>query len=133
MTLASASPLTLSPAWIALGFAAIAYLVAQVRDYRPMRTLRQENKDLRDDLDKAKKRISDLEKDRDGWKARTDLTVLQQEHREITNALERITGTLDRLDRDVKANTAAVEVIARGAVIRDVLDEHDAPPHARAI
>jgi uncharacterized protein YlxW (UPF0749 family) len=125
ITVATGAVFGLSVPEIIAVIAAIAYITSLLRDWRPMKALRNENRDLRDDLTRAQVRIDDLENEVDTWKKRTDLSILQKEQREIAAVLDRLVKHLDRLDGSVKANTAAVELIARKNAINDALDDRD--------
>lgn len=103
-----------------------AYAMSLVRDWRPMKALRQENKDLRDDLNTANGKIHDLEVKVEDLEKRTDLTALQAETAKMAAAMERVAKHLDHLDHSVKANTAATALVASQSAIADALDTHDA-------
>ena len=45
------------------------------------------------------------------------------EHKAILDGLERVVGKLEALDGAVRANTAATELVAKGSMVRDALDE----------
>ena len=102
--------------------AAAAYVMSLIRDWRPMKAMRQENKELRTDLDEARAKIHDLELKVEDLEKRTDLTALQKDNAKVAVTLERIAKHLDRLDHSVKANTAAVEVLSKQSAIADALE-----------
>ena len=111
---------------IALFAVAVAYAISLIKDWRPIRTLRAENRQLRDDLSAAETKISDLEGEVRKLQRATDLTVLQDEHRKIAEVLERVTGRLEGLDHAVKANTAAVELLSKQSLISEAIKESNA-------
>lgn len=43
----------------------------------------------------------------------------------LVDQIAKLASVVDRLDVSMHANTAAVEVVARGSVIKDALTEHD--------
>lgn len=107
-------------------FAAIAY----ARDWRPIRSLRSENRELREDIQHRDARIADLEVKVTAlegevahWKAATDLTVLQREHRAFMECMQQLVAEVKALDGAVRANTAVVELIAKKDAINDALNE----------
>lgn len=100
-----------------------AYVMSLVRDWRPMKALRKENKDLRDDLDKANLKIHDLEVKVEDLEKRTDLSGLQAEHAKVVAMMERVAKHLDRLDHSVKANTAAAQMVVQASAIGQALDD----------
>lgn len=102
-----------------------AYLISLSRNWRPMTALRQENKDLRADLNRANVKIDQLEdKVKDLEKA--SIPVLHAELVEVARILDRVGKQLDKLDHSVKANTAAVQLVASQSVIADALTDHTA-------
>ena len=111
---------------IALFAVAVAYAISLIKDWRPIRTLRAENRQLREDLSAAETKISDLEGEVRKLQRATDLTVLQDEHRKIAEVLERVTGRLEGLDHAVKANTAAVELLSKQSLISEAIKESNA-------
>lgn len=98
--------------------AASAYLVSLARDWRPAKSLRQENRELREDLDEARQEITAL-KVQVAELQKATVPVLQAE-------LATVARILERLDGSVAANTAAVQLVASQSVIADALDTHDA-------
>lgn len=104
----------------------VGYVASLVRDWRPMKALRQENKDLRHDLNLANGKIHDLEIKVEDLEKRTDLTALQKETAAMAAAMVRVAKHLDHLDHSVKANTAATALVASQSVIADALADHDA-------
>lgn len=105
--------------------AALAYVASLIRDWRPMKALRAENRELRNDLDEARVKIHDLEVKVEDLEKRTDLTSLREEHAKVVATLERVVTHLDRLDHAVKANTAATELVVKASAIAEALDHHD--------
>lgn len=95
---------------------AVGYVASLARDWRPMRSLREENRGLREDLDAANRKIQTLEAKVDELEGRTDLT-------RIAEAMQLVVTELRQLSSDVKSNTAAVEVLAKGHSIADALTE----------
>src|SRR4051812_694073 len=118
----AAAPFDITLPNLALGAVALAYAVSLIKDWRPIRTLRTENRQLRSDLSTAEAKIQALESEVRTLQKATDLTVLQEEHRKIAEVLERVSKHLDSLDHSVKANTAAIEVVARGDILKEALD-----------
>ena len=104
-------------------FAGLAYFVSLVRDWRPMRTLRDENRGLREDLDNAAKRIAHLEAEVERLSGITDLSVLQREHTAFAQLMQQLVAEVKSLDQSVRTNTAAVELIAKKDAIHDALSE----------
>lgn len=100
-----------------------AYAMSLVRDWRPMKAMRQENKDLRADLNTANRKIHDLEVKVDDLEKRTDLSSLQKETAAMAKAMERVAKHLDHLDHSVKANTAATALVASQSAIADALSD----------
>ena len=99
-------------ALVAIG---IAYAVSLAKDWRPIRTLRAENRDLREalqlaqgEIDKCRTKIGDLESQIATLKTATDLSVLQSEHKEIAGILGRVVARLDSLDHALRANTETI-------------------------
>lgn len=45
------------------------------------------------------------------------------EHKAILDALERVAAKLEALDGAVRGNTAATELVAKGSLVRDALDD----------
>jgi uncharacterized protein YlxW (UPF0749 family) len=105
--------------------AAAGYLTSLWRDWRPMKAMRAENKELREDLNTANGKIRDLEVKVEDLEKRTDLTALQKETAAMAAAMARVAKHLDHLDHSVKASTAAVELIAQQSAIGQALDDHD--------
>ena len=117
------------PDLIALGLG-VGYVISLVKDWRPIKSLRAENRELRQLCEAAERKNSESEKKIAALEAQvlvlqnaTDLTVLQREHKQIADTLERVVDTLSSLDGAVKANTAAVELIARGSAIRQTIED----------
>lgn len=104
--------------------AGAAYVTSLVRDWRPMKALRQENRDLRRDLNVANDEIGEL-KVKVKELERATVPVLQREIVEVARILNRVVETLDHLDSSVKANTAAAELVASQSAIAAALDDHD--------
>jgi uncharacterized protein YlxW (UPF0749 family) len=92
-----------------------AYVTSLIRDWRPMKAMRNENRELRADLNAANEKIHDLEVKVHELE-RTSVPVLQEE-------IAKVARILDRLDQSVKANTAAVELIAKQAAIAGALSD----------
>lgn len=107
---------------------AIAYVVSLARDWRPVRTLRAENRDLRQMLEVAEKKISALEAQVKSLEKATDLSAVVAEHAKIAAVLERVVKRLDSLDGAVHANTAVIEAVARGSALRETLDDMEGKP-----
>lgn len=132
MLLLDIRPFGLTIVELAVLAAAVAYVVSLAKDFRPMRSLRAENRELRGDLNHANRRISNLEEQNgalkrevDDWKSRTDMSDLREEHKEIVLVLKKMIDQLDHLDSAVKANTAATELVARQAMVKEALQEHE--------
>jgi hypothetical protein len=116
-------PFGLTPGEAIVLVGAVAYVVSLAKDWRPIRNLRVENQDLRQMLVNAEKKIESLESQVAVLQKATDLTGLLDEHKKIASILDRVVKTLDSLDGAVKGNTAAIEAVARGSVIRQTLEE----------
>lgn len=113
----------LSVVEIAVILAGAGYVVSLIKDWRPVRTLRSDNHELRKQLGEAERKIAGLEAEVRSLQKATDLTVLQDEHRKIADVLERVVAKLDSLDRAVHANTASIEVLARGSLLKKHLTD----------
>jgi len=118
---------------VVLLFVALGYVVSLVRDWRPIRTLRQENADLRAALadlqskyDDLEKRYATIEKSRDFQsafeplaraidKARTDSS---QEHAKLLDAFAAHERSEEQawteITRGLAANTSALAALAAG-------------------
>lgn len=114
---------------IAVGLAALAYALSLVRDWRPMRSLREDNRGLREDLNEASKKISGLEGEIEHLKTATDVSILQQEHQAFAELLEGLVSRVEDLTGALRANTTVMELIARKDTIADALG--DAANHPR--
>lgn len=125
--------------WIPV-FLVVAYIVSLVRDWRPIRSLREENRDLRSALDEQSKRYDALErkyedlaskyalleKSRDFKSAFDPLAQALDKHREAANAEHtRMLAALDAIERHseeawaeiargLAANTAVISTLAAG-------------------
>lgn len=120
----------------ALIIAVVAYVVSIVRDWRPIRALREENRDLRATLEQQEQRYNALEhryselerkcafleKSRDFGtafeplsraidQARADST---HEHEKILGALEAVVGQLGELAKGLASNSAVTAALAAG-------------------
>ena len=93
----------------------VGYVVSLVRDWRPMKALRQENRDLRDDLDAANKKIADLETEVGNLKKATDLTALHQGQTATVDALRALVDEVKLLDSSMHQNTEEIKVAAQAA------------------
>lgn len=116
-------PFGLTIAEFAFVLIGCGYVATIARDWRPIKALREENRGLRHDLDATQKKLVLVEHELAEWKSRTDLSVLQIEHRQIAETLERVVNTLAGLDRAVHANTAAIEMVARTHAVNEALSE----------
>lgn len=99
------------------------YVISLARDWRPVRTLRSENRELREAAEAAAKKTALLETKVKTLEHATDLTVLQREHQQFAETMQRVVETLDRLDSAVRANTTAVEALARDSHLKRALEE----------
>jgi L-lactate permease len=102
---------------------ALGYVVSLVKDWRPIRTLRAENRELRSLCEAGDKKIVTLEAQVAVLQKATNLSAFQEEQRHIADTLERVAAKLDSLDGAVKANTAAVELIASGSALRQTIED----------
>lgn len=121
----AATLLGLSIAELALIVGALAYVTSILRDWRPLRSMRAENRELRTDLNSAYGRIEELESEVKDLKSATDMTGFQHEQRRIADALSLVVAELKQLAHDVHANTAAVELIAKKDMITDALGSRE--------
>jgi hypothetical protein len=108
----------------ALVIAGIGYVVSLAKDWRPVKTLRAENRELRELLTGAQQKITDLEGKVKLLEGATDLSVLQAEHKRIAETLDHVGVVLDRLDGAVRSNTAAIEAVARSSEFTRALKDH---------
>lgn len=118
---------------IVLVFIGLAYVVSLVRDWRPIRTLRQENSDLRTALTELQRKYDDLEKrhlmlekSRDFQAAFEPLARAidqmradsGQEHEKLLTAFadheQREAGAWSEITRSLAANTSALAALAAG-------------------
>lgn len=125
--------------WVPV-FLVVAYIVSLVRDWRPIRSLRDENRDLRAALDEQSKRFAALEtkyeelarkyalleKSRDFTTAFEPLARAIEKSREDANSEHvRMLAALDTLERNseeawaeiargLAANTAVISTLAAG-------------------
>lgn len=111
---------------------AVAYIISLIRDFRPVRVLRQENGELRAALKTASERIDAQDKEIETLKLEirrleraTDLTVLQRDHAQISDSLAHVADVLASLDSSVKANTAAVEILSKHSIISEVISDRE--------
>lgn len=116
-------------------FVAAGYVASLVRDWRPMKSLREENRDLRNDLNRASARIAeleaargdlehqikDLERATDYSSLQKSQKVLQENQQRIADTLKTVADALSGLESAVRANTTSVEVIARASVIAEAI------------
>lgn len=104
---------------LVIGAAAIGYVVSLIKDWRPIRTLRTENRDLRQELEKAQKTIADDGKKIEALEAKvadlekkTDYEVYAErsarDHKAILDAVNEQT-------RQLHANTVALEFLIKQA------------------
>jgi len=120
----------MSVAEIAFVVGVILAAIAYARDWRPIRSLRIENRELREDIANRDDKIRSLEQkvvalegEIAQLKQATDLTVLQREHHAFMELMQQMVAEVKSLDSAVRSNTAAIEVIARKDIISDALSE----------
>jgi hypothetical protein len=125
--------------WVPV-FLVVAYIVSLVRDWRPIRSLRDENRDLRSALDEQSKRYdalerkyedlaakyATLEKSRDFSSAFQPLAAAIDRSRvDATSEHEKMLAAIDSLERrseeawseiarGLAANTAVISTLAAG-------------------
>jgi L-lactate permease len=108
---------------LAVAALALGYVVSLVKDWRPIRTLRAENRELRTLCEAGDKKIAALEAQVAVLEKATNLTAFQEEQKHIADALERVVAKLDNLDGAVRASTAAIELVASGSAIRQTIED----------
>jgi biopolymer transport protein ExbB/TolQ len=123
----------LSSGTYALIFIAIAYIVSLVRDWRPIRTLRDENKELRRELNKLQAKYADLEKKYDELGKSRDFQAAfepiirsidqardaaSHEHKDLHAAFvqheQREAQAWSEITRGLAANTSVLAALAAG-------------------
>lgn len=85
--------------WVPV-FLVVAYIVSLVRDWRPIRSLRDENRDLRSALDEQTKRYNALEKKFDELAAKY---ALLEKSRDFASAFDPLSAAIDRSRKDAHA------------------------------
>ena len=108
----------------------IVTVAAYARDWRPIRSLRNENRELREVVSNRDEKIKELEQkvqtlegEVAELKKATDLSVLQREHAAFMELIQGLIAEVKGLDGAVRSNTAAVELIAKKDAIDDALSE----------
>lgn len=118
-------------------FGVIAYVVSLLKDWRPVRALRQENHDLREALEMTEKRmeaakadsdrkIENLERKVEELQSKTDLSPIAERQAHGIEVLAALVGEVKEMTKGLHANTAAVELLSKRLVIDDALrdDRH---------
>ena len=99
--------------WVPV-FLVAAYIVSLVRDWRPIRSLRDENRDLRSALDEQTKRYNVLEKKFDDLASKY---ALLEKSRDFASAFEPLSRAIDQSRKDANAEhermLAAIDGIDR--------------------
>lgn len=88
-------------------FLVAAYVVSLIRDWRPIRSLRDENRDLRATLDEQTKRFAALEKKYDELASKY---ALLEKSRDFSAAFEPLAHAIERSRQD--ANTEHEKMLA---------------------
>lgn len=125
MSAATSGAFGLSVGELAIFVGVIAYVASLLRDWRPVKALRAENRDLRELYERAQTRIGELEREVKELQRATNLSILHDGQTKTVEALQAIVDEVRALDMSVKANTAAVEVLAKRQVIDDAIKEGD--------
>lgn len=92
--------------WVPV-FLVAAYIVSLVRDWRPIRSLREENRDLRSSLEEQSKRYDALEKKYDDLAGK--YAVLEKS-RDFSSAFQPLAAAIDRARHD--SNTEHERMLA---------------------
>lgn len=99
--------------WVPV-FLVAAYVVSLVRDWRPIRSLRDENRDLRASLEEQSKRYDALEKKYDDLAGK--YAVLEKS-RDFASAFEPLSHAIERSRKDANAEhermLSAIDAIER--------------------
>lgn len=85
--------------WVPV-FLVAAYIVSLVRDWRPIRSLRDENRDLRAALDEQSKRYDALERKYDELAGKY---AALEKSRDFSSAFEPLSHAIDRSRKDANA------------------------------
>lgn len=130
MTFADAHVFGLTLVEVAVIVAAVGYVTSLVKDWRPMRTLRAENIDLRATLEGLQKRLDGAEtkiaeqKDEiDRLKKATDLSALQTENATILSTLEKIATGMTVHDEVLRTNTQVLRLLTDKLNGKELLDK----------
>lgn len=111
----------------------VVYVILQVKDYRPIRALRQENSELRKENDELRQRLDALERKYDTLEKSRDfdaafkrsLMAIENAEKQATREHERLLETIKQhsdaekeawaeLSRGLAANTTALAALAAG-------------------
>ena len=92
--------------WVPV-FLVAAYIVSLVRDWRPIRSLRDENRDLRATLEEQSKRFASLEKKYDELSSKY---AALEKSRDFSAAFEPLAHAIDKTRAD--ANSEHVRMLA---------------------
>lgn len=92
--------------WVPV-FLVVAYVVSLVRDWRPIRSLRDENRDLRASLEEQTKRFNALEKK---YEELAGKYAALEKSRDFTAAFQPLSAAIDRSRAD--ANTEHEKMLA---------------------
>jgi predicted RNase H-like nuclease (RuvC/YqgF family) len=106
MILAYLSKLNITDYIIMVGV--LSYVVTLLKDWRPIRALRSENRELRSLLATADKKIDVLEARIATLQDATDLSSLHAEQKNIATILERVVEHLDKLEEAMGVQTLAI-------------------------
>lgn len=121
---AVSAAVTISAALVGLVFRGAATAWREERDAAVDKSERLEAK-----VDEQAGQIAQLEAKVVELEHRTNYEVYAErsarEHQAILDGLTAVTAELKGLDSAVKANTAAVELVARGSALRQALEDHE--------
>ena len=99
--------------WVPV-FLVVAYVVSLVRDWRPIRSLRDENRDLRASLEEQSKRFAALETKYDELSRKY---AALEKSRDFSSAFQPLSAAIDRSRADANAEhekmLAAIDVLER--------------------